>query len=224
MAWRSRAKLLEREGRLAEARAANLKTANIADRLPGTPSNQIDLTPHYTSGFGDLPGSGEDYLTLDPRPLIQDGIEFDVRGVIHVNSGVYWETRAPFSVRDIAIHQKCQRLYFLHIGCNGDTPVELIEGRTIAEYRMRYADGVEETMPVIYGHHVRDEYPSADSKPLQHSSSAVGWLGIRTGGSTNRLFRTAWTNPRPDVMIESLDFITHSNKVVPFLFAITAEP
>jgi hypothetical protein len=156
--------------------------------------------------------------------LIDDGIEFDVRGIIHLNSGVYWEISSPHSVRGIAIRQKCRQLFFLHIGCNGNTPIELLEGRTIAEYRMRYADGVEETMPVIYGHHVRDEFPNMDPKPLKHSGSAVGWLGIRTGGRTNRLFRTAWNNPRPDVMIESLDFITHSNKVVPFLFAITAEP
>jgi hypothetical protein len=224
LVWKRRSQLLQRFGRLAEARRDFLRSRNIAERPAGTPPNQIDLTPYYTSGFGDLPIAEEDYLTLNPRPLIEDGIEFDVRGIIHVNSGVYWETSAPYSVRGIAIRQKCRRLYFLHIGCNADTPIELIEGRTNAVYLMRYADGVEVPMPVIYGHHVRDEYPTADTKPLLDSGSAVGWLGIRTAGQTNRLFRTAWNNPRPDVMIESLDFITHSNKVVPFLFAITAEP
>jgi hypothetical protein len=224
MAWRSRSKLLLREGRIAEARADELKGRNIAVRPPGLPSTLIDLTPYFTSGFGDLPSPVEDYLTLAPGPFVKDDIQFDVRGVIHLNSTVYWEVNSPFSVRDIAISQKCRYLYFLHVGCNGDTPVELLEGRTAAEYRMRFIDGVEVPMPVVYGHHLRDEFPTTDSKPLRDDKSQVGWIGTRTNGRTNQLFRTQWKNPRPEVMIASLDFISYSNKVVPFLFAITAEP
>lgn len=31
-------------------------------------------------------------------------------------------------------------------------------------------------------------------------------------------FLTAWENPRPNVTIENLDFVTSSNAVIPFLF------
>jgi len=38
------------------------------------------------------------------------------------------------------------------------------------------------------------------------------------------MFEMTWENERPDVAIESLDFISRKTGTAPILFAITAEP
>ncbi len=38
-----------------------------------------------------------------------------------------------------------------------------------------------------------------------------------------RLFKRTWTNPRPDAVIERIDFISAKTKAAPLLLAITVE-
>ncbi len=38
-----------------------------------------------------------------------------------------------------------------------------------------------------------------------------------------RLYKTTWTNPQPDVAIESIEFEAMDKQTIPFLIAITVE-
>jgi len=49
---------------------------------------------------------------------------------------------------------------------------------------------------------------------------------LRWGNGTTvgvRLFKTTWTTPPPDVLVESIDFASSMADPAPFLIAITAQ-
>jgi hypothetical protein len=45
-----------------------------------------------------------------------------------------------------------------------------------------------------------------------------------THGGDKRVFIGTWENPHPELMVQTIDFISFPNPAVPFLIAITAEP
>jgi len=227
LAWRNRSNLLKRLGRLAEAASANLQSLHLAERHADTPPHEIDLSSYYNRGSDLGGGALDDFslvltgrVTLD---LTGTPIEFYLRGVIQLKSGnAGWDVDVPESVRGIAIRQKCRRLHFLHVGRVSGAPRD---GVTVGAYRMRYGDGEEVALPIVYGHHLRSLSPPFDPKDPLDQGTKVGWAGTTPESKEPlRLFLTTWENPRPDVAIESLDFVSSANRVVPFLFAITAEP
>jgi hypothetical protein len=55
-----------------------------------------------------------------------------------------------------------------------------------------------------------------DLRGLIHKATQANGLGLQ-------LFRRPWDNPRPDVLIESIDFSACKAGSIPFLIAITAE-
>ena len=55
-------------------------------------------------------------------------------------------------------------------------------------------------------------------------NTKVAWVGETPAKSRHQLFETTWENERPDVAIESLDFISRRAGTTLILFAITAEP
>ena len=100
-----------------------------------------------------------------------------------------------------------------------------IAGVSACAYQMHYADGSEVPMPILYGHQVRSMAPWYDPKDPLDKGTKVGWSGTTPESKESlRVFVTTWENPRPEVAIESLDFVGDANRVIPFLFAITAEP
>ena len=78
-------------------------------------------------------------------------------------------------------------------------------------------------MPLIYGTHLRSFLLDFDDKAPLDERTKVGWTGPTANGQTIRLFLSSWKNPNPEVAIESLDFMTSTNRITAFLFAITAE-
>jgi WD40 repeat protein/tetratricopeptide (TPR) repeat protein/predicted Ser/Thr protein kinase len=223
LAWRNRSDLLKRLGRASEAVADNLQALNLSPRQAGTPHHLIDLSLHYNRTL-DLTGSGDDYSRMPTGRVRLEGIEFDVRGAIQLNagSGRPVDVDPPPSVSGIALGQKCSKLHFLHIArlLTGRAP----DGLTIGMYRMHYADGHKAEMPIDYGFHLLSFLQSTDPQEPRHDGTRIGWSGTSPeGNQVVRLFLTTWENPHPNVAIESLDFISSSNRIIPFLFAITAE-
>jgi hypothetical protein len=58
--------------------------------------------------------------------------------------------------------------------------------------------------------------------------ATIAWSGKNKATPANglgpQLFRRPWDNPRPDVLIESIDFSACKARSIPFLIAVTAEP
>lgn len=98
------------------------------------------------------------------------------------------------------------------------------DGIEVGVYRIHYSDGQEKQIPIIYGQHLRDHDPSWDVKEDLDKSTRVAWIGDTPLKTRIRLFETTWENERPDVTIDSLDFISRRAVTGPVLFAITAEP
>ena len=104
-------------------------------------------------------------------------------------------------------------------------------GTEIGVYRIRYADGQQQEIPIIYGAHLRHYYRTEDPAEALAlaKNTKVAWVGDTQNRDTqakdrNQLFEMTWENEHPDVMIESLDFISRRTGTTPVLFAITVEP
>jgi hypothetical protein len=77
----------------------------------------------------------------------------------------------------------------------------------------------------VYGKDVREwwfKIGERDNPPAAWKGPQQRWLNRRDLGT--RLYITTWQNPRPDVVIGSLDYISAMTEAAPFLIAITAEP
>jgi hypothetical protein len=124
--------------------------------------------------------------------------------------------RFPRQAEGIPVHQLCHRLHFLHAADTSDA-----EGAQIGSYVVRGADGARLEIPILYG---RDVLAWNVDPPHTHSPPVVAWKGRNCLQVPVRLFLTSWENPRPDVRVETIDFLSSNAKAAPFLVAITAEP
>jgi hypothetical protein len=195
----------------------------IRSRLPQAPRNLIDLTEHYNAALSQSWHSGVGNLTLEMLPpgLLQlGGAVFDVRGIVQLAGKELHRFRArayPHQVSGITISQPCRRLHFLH-----GTGWRDREGTAIGSYIVHYADGTQETIPVVYGQDVRD-WSSGGDPSTKLTRGTIVWTAYN-GELRVRLFKSTWVNPRPEVEIRSLDFVSAMSSSAPFLIALTAEP
>ena len=101
-------------------------------------------------------------------------------------------------------------------------------GTEVGVYRLHYADGQQKEISIIYGEHLRHYFETDDSKEViaLAKNTKLAWVGDHPDKRIERirLFETTWENERPDVAIESFDFISRRTGTAPILFAITAEP
>jgi hypothetical protein len=202
----------------------------LAQKIPPrdsrTPSRLIDLgawfnAPLTESWQGDA-NIGNDLREL-PRGVHEfAGVPFDARGVVQLENP-RWPGRFPTNVSGIKIGRRCRRLHFLH-----STSWTAPDGAEIARFVIHFSDGQKAELPVRYGEQVRDWWEWPKEPELKATNSVVAWRGTSPLAAANnvvsvRLFKTAWDNPDPDVMIESIDFVS-ALATAPFLLAITAEP
>ena len=222
-ALKQRGELLERLGRVAEAGTDNCEALNIPTRDPRAPAPLIDLSPWLNR-----PLDSEDptippmtnYLEGLPRGLHAlpgtGAIRFDLRGVVKLSAcDGYWLD--PRSAEGIPVQQKCLRVHFLQSAHN-----QVAEGVIVGAYVIRYADGQREDVPIRYGRHMRSLLLSKD--PGELPDGKVAWTGTHPTEGAIRVFEQTWENPRPQVEIATLDFVSKLTECAPFLIAITAEP
>ena len=143
-------------------------------------------------------------------------VSFDVRGLVQLGGKNLF---APFPERvdGIPVRQKCQRLHFLQGAIYPDPP-----GTETGRYDVRFVDGTRVAIPIIYGRDVLawDQAPTSTAAELR-----LAWKG--PGASSNRihhLYHQEWSNPRPNMEIASLDFVSTMTEAGPFLIAITLDP
>ncbi len=194
----------------------------IPPRLPWTPPNLIDLTSYYNAALAQTwhPGPPSNSLDILPPGLLQlAGRLYDVRGIVQVSGAdlTRFGGSYPQSITGIRIDQRCRELHFLH----GAGWTEL-DGVRIGSYIIHYADGQEQTIPIVYGEDVRDWNGSSDNSS-RLTRGVIVWKEINNAKYNVRLFAGTWINPAPEKTIASLDFVSTMSRSAPFLIALTAE-
>jgi hypothetical protein len=199
----------------------------IPRRDPACSTNQIDLSKFYNASLLDSwfnPKWEQNNLAALPRGLqTMDGILFDIRGVVQLSSTHRDLAIAyPPQVESIPVQRNCRMLHFLQ---SAGFPYE--NGGEIGAYIIRYADGVQRSVPLIYGENIQDWWLTSGVSPVLKSGVAVGWRGqnpiCASNGKDLLLFHLRWENPRPEAAIESITFRSGMTQCAPFLIAITTE-
>ena len=148
------------------------------------------------------------------------GILFDVRGVIQLRRQDPDWYKFPEHVQ-IPVGRGFRQLHVLQGSIHGE-----LDGAVIGSYRLHYADGQTMDLEMRYGRDLRDWRDSGPPKSLGERA-AVAWIGPRWAGASGnehvRLFRTTYTNPRPEVDVVHIDFVSRMTQAAPFLVALTVE-
>src|SRR5262249_17866135 len=99
-------------------------------------------------------------------------------------------------------------------------------GQAVGHYVIHYADGGQTEIAIRHGRDVRDYWRFPTGIP-DDPSLTVAWTGSsvdsRLQHATTRLYKQTWENPRPEVLIQTLDFVHARTHATPVLVAITAE-
>jgi eukaryotic-like serine/threonine-protein kinase len=213
-----RSALFMRMGRRAEALEDRLRAYGIRPRDPQAGTNLVDLTPFYTESRMQPRKGGVLDNSLAALPTgIQTfaGTQFDVRGLISL-----WRPTSNNAPVCIPIHNKFARLHVLH-----GTGWDEAEATKIGAYILRYADGRQLELPILYGVDVRGWWCGTGGKDATRAT--VAWVGanpqLLDRDASLRLFKRTWDNPRPEVEVQSIEFTSTGTKCAPFLIALTLE-
>jgi hypothetical protein len=126
-------------------------------------------------------------------------------------------------VRGIAIGARFDTLHLLHSTMFGNA-FGASDGTPIGAYIVRYDDGSEERIPILYGRDVRDWWRSGDQ--ALPSRARLAWAGKNAAAGPDdeiRVFASEWRNPHPGRTVVALDFETRDTACAPFLIAMTLE-
>jgi serine/threonine protein kinase/tetratricopeptide (TPR) repeat protein len=226
-----RSAVLERLNRPTEAGVENCLGRGIPVRDPQALPTLIDLSRFYNAALirdmHDIevrPGIRNTLAALRPGVQQFGPVEFDVRGLINLAGTFLSRSRMacfPTAVGGIPLPRKVVRLHFLH-GTVWPVPI----GTTVGRYVLRFVDGREQELPIVYGVDVRDwaRFQSEDGRGERLN---VVWQGMNPASILNggilQLTRSTFENPRPEVEVESLAFVSAMSDSAPFLIALTVE-
>jgi len=210
-------------------------------RDPSAEPGMIDLTDYYNcrlDGMSHRKDNWPEEIRHLPNNLREvptgiqtfDGVQFDVRGMVQLLGQVIKSDGIPYPdwVNGIEINRKLDRLHVLHA-----TQWSASEGETIGRCVLHYADGSTEEFPIVYGETLADWWVDPNQLP-ELESGVLAWSGsnpfVRSqhvldsvGVRTVSLFKSSWENPKPDVEVETLDFVSDVTNAAPFLVAVTVD-
>ena len=128
-------------------------------------------------------------------------------------------------VEGIPVNRRIARLCILH-ATEGGSPSSVKDGTVIGRYKIRFDDGSEESVPIVYGEDVRDWWDFDDGRPV--TRGRVVWTGGNIAADkykvTIRLYLGVWENTHPGKMVNTVNYISSTNAPCkPFCVAITVE-
>jgi hypothetical protein len=223
----------------------------VADAIPprsiACTAAQLDLSPFFNRSL-DLDSTNWK-LPSDGRSSVLevDGVLFDYRAACRISAEGLTEPLVPkdsitnrlsaelpprtgthaTALLDIRVGMLVDRIHFLG-ACDAPTDRLAI---TVGFLYFHYADGRFERVPVSLNSEIGDHWvdPSEDSLPtgaaVAHKSlSPISERALRV----QCLYRFTWTNPRPEVAVDHIDFKGSASlartRVAPFWVGITADP
>jgi hypothetical protein len=195
-----------------------------------TSTPYLDLQPHANFELAQAFHYGETGNDLADVPRGERtfaDVKFRV-GKRFIRLGSQFAGANPLKVEGIRVERSFKTLHILHgteYGSGPDGSPSIVEdGIKIGEYRIHYEDGATEKMPITYGTDVRDWW-DWDGRPVTRGKQAWHAPNTVMKGSPLkvRLYLATWTNPRPNVKVTSIDFVSNNEKPAPFCLAMTVE-
>ncbi len=223
----------------------------VADAIPPRSSActaaQLDLSPHFNRSL-DLDSTNWK-LPADGRSNVReiDGILFDYRAACRISAEGLpehlvpkdsitnqvlaelpdWSGTTATALRDIRVGMFVDRIHFLG-AC--DVPGDRL-AITVGFLDFHYADGKSIRVPMSLKSEIGDHWvdPSEDTVPTGSTVAHKSLSPISERAQRVQcLYRYTWTNPRPQVAVDHLDFRGSASlartRVAPFLVGITVEP
>ena len=188
---------------------AQYEARRIPPRAPEVPANLLDLSAYYTSSLDTTMYAELADLPRGLRNLA--GTLWDLRGFVSVAQGQ--------AANHIPVGLRCRQLHFLQSTGGFFTR----DGHEVAHWLVRYADGSAVEWPLIYGDQLRDWWWNY-GYPREANQAVIAWEGhpnVLANGV--RLFKSTWTNPRPEVEIQELSLVGGDVNASTSVFAITAD-
>jgi hypothetical protein len=161
------------------------------------------------------------------------GVPFDVRGIVRLNSITSEKNgeHLPVEVDKIPIHETFTKIYLLHGAYTGGGNYFQVVGRLV----LHYADGSTDAIDLIAGQTVFDCWNvlfKTGIDPVYKNASPgteIAWWGSNSliervnPDESLVLFKSVFLNPRPDVAVTSVDYISTMTETGPFLAGLTVE-
>jgi hypothetical protein len=193
---------------------------------PTLPVTLVDLGAYANASLNEswLPNvSDNDLSDLSAGRHVLAGVPFEISGVVQLSANGLPQTGRTFpaAVDGIMLDRPFSKLHFLH-ACAGKEEA----GTLVAKFVVHYEDGRRLEVPINYGERVRDWW-FWDFDPVGDPNTTMAWTGnnlnVRAQNGSLRLYRTTWINPRPQVRVVGVDYVSGQSKSAPFLVAMTAE-
>jgi len=209
---------------LRRQRAAALAIQSaIPPRDPRASALLVNLSSNYNGAFsrnwhGD---QADNNLAELPTGLHRfDGVEFDVRGIVQAPPA--GSETLPEAPTHILVGEACRRLHFLHAAI---CAVGLADQTEIGRYIVHFEQGPDEIIPLRAGVELADWWGIPGNAAPR---VPVAWTGLNGKarehpGCSIRLFHLAWDNPKPSVLVRSIDLVTTHEQASPFLVSLTLE-
>lgn len=207
-------------GLMASAPAADPGPQPASGMIPATTNDPavIDLGKFYKSKYGSKASTNRcsGRMVVDGVPLQIDGETtlFGLKG------------RGSSDMKGIRVERKFDEIHLAHTARWSEA-----QGQAIALLRLNYADGTRRDIPLCYGVHVRDyqRLHSEEKETLTDPGSKIIWRGPGTAEykATSRMFKSTLTNPFPDKVVSTLDFIStrqHANYVLHAVTVANRDP
>jgi WD40 repeat protein len=196
----------------------------LAPRPTNLSSKLIDLSGHYNGLLGDswqYTRSNENNLKglLDETHHFE-GIDFDVRGLIQLDSrslSEYSIRKFDSGVRGIGVEQLCLKVHFLHA-----VAYPSARGDVVGQYVFTFADGRTWERPIQYGVDVADWWYFDEQEEIEKGSRIV-WSQRTSSIRTVRLFLTTIELPFTDTRLDRIDLLGGETDSAPFVVGITVE-
>ena len=191
-------------------------------------ADQVDLTSYYNHTLFEGPYRNVGGKSTAPWSwhrlpigLIHfNDVAFDVRGVIRLSgqvvAGLEFSRPLPVEVKGIEVNRQATWLHFLHyVAAINSVP----DDDEVGYYQIHYADGEARRLPIRYG---RDVVIFKGNEFAMPTHGELAWSeGSRESHKT--LYHSSWENPRPEVTISNIDFVSTNSMPAPLLAAVSVE-
>jgi hypothetical protein len=198
-----------------------VRVVQIHPRPVSAHPNQVDLSEFYNASLS-KPWLSDPEHHLAPFASEKKALHpvaFDARGVIQLAGQTIGISTFPDEIKGLSIDSTCRNLHFLNGSAGAALP-----GTAVGHYVVHYQDRQVHQIPIVYGDHLLDAW-NVSQGPVTNAQPAWETV-IEKNGAANRavrLYRLTWENPRPNIRITAVDFISSKSTAAPYLLAITAE-